>query len=421
MAGHYVTYKNGNIHFSGGSDRTDYSPKMVTINQTNASAILANTLSSEVTYFIDGIVDLTGMSRHLEVPSSGLSISGFNYNVSQLICSDNDYALFSSEDSGDLLITKVALKVNGSNSKVFDLTSSTGDETIELNDSNFNSCTSIGEIIGFRQYFESGTGRFGGTPELTFSGSMDGAFIRTSIVRNISNITSLFKTGDSLLFSGRFISDINCRLPATGALCDFSASNFTNNESLIFTSSYMSRQGVINSEDSTIYPNIDHTNIKSLWKDNVGLPNTTKYIKGVITSETETTISASDTYYPLEGTYTIDIASHFDQPSSGEFRLLSGNGTYLITGDIQISGGNGDVLELKVSKSIDNGSTFPITINEITRVVNNFAGTDDIAFFTLSFLATLKRDDRVRVEIKNVSDSSNATALSDSYLVIKQA
>ncbi|TNE75031.1 hypothetical protein EP331_00245 [bacterium] len=420
MAGHYVTYQNGSVHFSGGAERTDFVPKQITINQDNVSVILSETLSSSVVYFIDGIVDLSGLDLSFSVPSTGAYIIGFNFDTSKLICSDDNYTLFSSEDCGNLLIDDIGIEVTGTSSKVFDLVSSTNNEAIEINKCNFNSCTSLGSLNGFRQYLENGTGRFGGTPELEFIGEMNGVRIDTSIVRTLSNITSLFKAGLGLTFSGRFITNINCDLPASGALIDFSSSNITNEESLILNGCFITREGAINASDTTIYPNINHTSIKSLWSNNTGLPNTTKYIKGVINSEVETVISVIDTYYPLLGSFSIELSSHFDEPTNGQFRLLSGNGTYNITGDISLSGSSGDVVDLRVTKSTDNGATFSTQVNHMRRVVNNFAGGDDLAFFPVSFLVDLKKDDRIRLEVENKTGTDNLTAILDSYLIVKQ-
>jgi hypothetical protein len=214
---------------------------------------------------------------------------------------------------------------------------------------------------------------------------------------------------------------MNCDLPATGAFCDFSASNINNDESLEIFDCRVSREGVLDASDTTIHPNIDHTNVKCLWNNNAGMPNTTKYIKGSITAEITTVISAPDTYYPLEGTWTIDTQSHFDSPSNGEFRLISGNGTYQITGDLIIDGTANNEVDVRVTKSTDGGSTWPTEINHIRRQINSLVGGRDVAFFPINFIATLSKNDRVRLEVENKSGTGNLTVELDSYLILTYA
>lgn len=390
----------------------------VPVNQTNVAYTLGGDINSSKVYFIDGVVDLTGVD--IEVPAGGLSLAGYTFDTSKLVCSDSNYTMFKSPvgGSGNLLAVDLSVEVTGTNSKVFDLVSVTGGEALELNRVNFNNCTSLGELTNYKQYLEDGTGRFGGTPELTFSGTNNGARITTSIVRGIEDITSLFKAGTGLTFSGRFITDINCDLNTNGALFDFSEVNFINDESLIIKGAFVTRNGVIDASDSTIHPNIDHTNVKSLWSDNTGVPNTTKYIKSVCTAEIETIISVIDTYYPLLGTATIERQSHFDMPSNGEFRLLSGNGTYQISGDLVVKGSQGDEINIRITKSTDNGVTFPTVINHIKRIVNNLAGGRDVAFFPLNFISDLKKNDRIRIEVENKSGTGNVTKELDSYFIV---
>lgn len=389
----------------------------VVVNQNNFSTVL-NTIDSNKEYFLDEIIDLGNFS--IEIPLGGIFITGHNFNLSGLTSSSENYTLFNSVlgGSGNILLDNFYISVSGANSKVYNLIDSDRTHTIELDKVNFINCTSLGEITDYRQLLETGTGRYVGTPELTLSGPMSGYRINVSNSFNLSDISSLFKEGTSLTFSGRFIIGINVDLPTNGSLIDFSESNILNDESLQISDSRVSRNGILNSSDETISPNINHTSIKSFWKDNVGLPNTTKYLKASCTSETLTTISLVDTYYPILGSFTVERDSHFDMPSNGEFRLLSGNGTYNITGDIVLKGTANDELDVRVTKSTDNGVTFPEEINHIKRVVNNLSGGIDRAFLPISFLATLSKQERVRIEVENKSGQRDVTMELDSYFVI---
>lgn len=400
-----------------GKDSPQESGQII-VTQKNLNDTLGGDIDSSKLYLISGNLDVSGIN--IEIPESGITILGNGFDISGLSSSSDNYTLFTSPvgGSGNLFMNKLSISISGVNSKVYNLNDSDGSHTIEIGDINFNNCSSLGELNGYRQMLETGTGRFLGTPELTFSGNWNGVRISTSIVRALSNITSLFKNGTSLTFSGRFISDINCDLPSSGALFDFSELNINNDESLIINGAFITRNGVINSDDTTIYPNINNTSVKSLWSDNTGIPNTTKYIKGSISTEVVTNITSTGVYFPLNGTYTINDRSHFDSPVNGQFRLLSGNGSYQISGDYILNSGQNNEVHLRVTKSTDGGVTFPTEINHLTRTINNFAGGRDVGFFPINFIANLKEGDIVRLEVENVTATNNITAEVDSYFII---
>lgn len=378
----------------------------------------ANT-RSDVEYFIDGVVDMGTTS--IQVPAGGLYLRGHNFDVSKLISSADNYTMFTSAGAGNVLGFDYGIEVTGSNSKVYNLTGLTGFEAFEFQRINYNNCTSLGEIINYRQGLETGTGRFGGTPELTLTGTWVGGYrITTSIVRGLSNITALFKAGPGFLYNGRFITDINCNLPTTGALLDFSDSNITNDESLIIQGAFITRQGVIDASDAGITPNITEASVKSSWGQNTGIKNTQKYIKGECTAEVLTPIALSNTYYPLLGTITIATAVHFSQPANGEYELLTGNGQYQITGDITIAGVANNQIDIKVAKSTDGGATFPTDVQHIQRQINNLSGLRDVAFFPINFVAELKKGDRIRLEVENKTSGADVTQELGSFLIITQ-
>lgn len=376
-------------------------------------------IDSTKIYLIAGIIDMTGVS--LEVPSGGMNIIGYTFDVSQLVNTEASYAMFTSPvgGSGNLLIENVGLETSGASASVFALTDATGFNAVEMNKVNFNNCTSLGYIDGYRQGLENGTGRFGGTPELELRSAWVGGYrTTTTITRGLSNITSLFKAGAGFTFAGRVAISMNCDLPATGALVDFSASNIDNDESLELFDCRVTRQGVLDATDTAIHPNIDHTSVKCLWDNNAGIPNTTRYIKASVTTEVATTVSQIDTYYPLAGTLTVDTNSHFDMPVNGEFRLLTANGTYQLTGDFVLDAPANDTIDLRVTKSTDGGATYPTEITHIRRQVNSFVGGRDVAFVPVNFIATLAKNDRVRIEVGNKTSTGDITAELDSFFII---
>jgi hypothetical protein len=384
------------------------------------AADLAGDIDSTKEYFIDGVIDMGETS--IEVPVGGISISGYNFDASQLVSSYANYTLFTSVlgGCGNVVLKNVGLTTDGPNSKVFDLTSANSLKALEIISVNFNDCESLGELTGFRQYLETGTGRFGGMPELTFTGNWNGARIDTSIVRSTINHTGLFKAGTGLVFSGRFVTDINCDLPSTGSLFDFDFSNFTNDESLVVQGAFITRDGVIDPTDSSIYPNIDNNSIKSNWEGNTGLPNTYKYFKASCTTEVTTTISAANTFYTLLGTFTEDDEVHFDMPSNGEFRLLTGDGAFNVTSELIIEGTANNVIAVRVTKSTDGGATWPTVVSSLRRQINNIVGGRDVAFFPINFITTLAKDDRLRLEVENQTGTGNVTMELDSYFILSE-
>ena len=381
-------------------------------------------IDSTKMYVIDGIIDFTGTGLNIEIPSGGFSYRGTGIEVSGLICSDDNYTLFTSPvgGSGTIFGSSCYVTIDGANSKVNDLTDTTGFNAFEFDSVNWVDCTSLGEINGYRQGLEVGTGRLGGTPELTMSGTWAGGYrTSTSIAFNMDDMANgLFVAGTGLTIGGRFITDINCNLPASGALLDFSPVNINNEESLILDGCYITREGVLDAGDNTIYPNIDQTSIKSNWGGNTGIPNTQKYIKAKCSAEVETTISAISTYYPLLGVFSVDNQVQFDMPANGEFELLTGNGLYRIIGNVQIKGTNGDAVDLRVTLSDDGGSTFPTEINHIQLEIPNLAGSNDFATYSVNFVQSIKKGQRIRMEVRNTSSTNNLTMKQESFLTVSE-
>ena len=55
---------------------------------------------------------------------------------------------------------------------------------------------------------------------------------------------------------------------------DFSPSNFMNSNTIQLDGCLITRNGVFDPTDATISPNIDHTDIASVWRNNTGIENT---------------------------------------------------------------------------------------------------------------------------------------------------
>ena len=379
---------------------------------------LAGTLDSTKEYFIDGIVDMG--SQSISVPAGGLNLTGYNFDVSQLISTASSYTMFVSPvgGSGNLLGKDYGIDVSGVGSQVYDLTADTGFEAFEFARINYNNCSSLGTINGYRQGLETGTGRFGGKPELTLAGTwLGGYFIDTSIVRSLSDgAYTLFKAGGSFTMASRFRSNQNIDLPASASFLDFAPSNFVNSSTLQLEGCILTRAGASDASDSNLTPNVAASDLVSKWRGNTGLPNTFEGGELTVTSEVLTTIGSAGVFVDLLGTYTVSDLQHFDEPANGQLRHIGESPReYTVTGQIVLDGGSNDVAALKVvifrdaTTSFEDGKT-------TTRVINNLQGARDVAYFAISDNIILNNNDYVKIQVANISDTTDVTAELDSFI-----
>lgn len=352
-----------------------------------------------------------------------MSILGATFDVSGLKCTDSGYTLFTSPvgGSGNLLRSNLFIEISGVGSQVQNITDATGFSAVEEIRVNYNNCSSLGTITGYRQGLESGTGRFGGTPELTLAGTwVGGYFIDTSIVRSLTDgAYTLYKAGAGFTMASRFRSNQNIDLPASASFLDFSDSNFANTSTLQLTGCIVTRDGIINAGDANITPNISASNLSSSWFANNGLANT--FVGGEldITVEALTTIGSAGVFVDLLGTYTVSDLQHFDEPANGQLRHLGESPReFKVSGQLVIEGGANDSVSLKVvifrdaTTSFEDGKT-------VTRVINNLQGARDVAYFVVNDNIILDQNDYVKIMVANISDTTDVTAELDSYFLVE--
>ena len=393
----------------------------IIVTQANVSTTLGGTIDSTKQYFIDGgTIDMTGVT--VTVPSGGIFIKGYNLDLSKLTCSDNLYSMFIGVTAGNVFIQNLSLEVNGTNSKVFNLTNSTGISAVELVRVNFNNCTSIGELNGYRQGLESNTGRFGGTPELTLSGIWSGGyFIETSIVRSLTGGSySLYKAGTGFSMSSRFSTNQNIDLPTSASFFDFSTSNFVNPSTLQVNGALVSRNGVFDATDSDISPNITQADLQSSWGNNIGMPNTFEGGRLLVSSENQTNIPSGSTYVVLNAVWTSTNLEHFDSPNSGQLRHLGNSPReYKCTVNFAIESTATNDIGIRLRKFDSSSSSF-VDFPEKRREVNSFTGGRDVAFFNFSFNVNLNQNDYVFFQVRNNSGNNNLTLELDSDFTLEE-
>jgi hypothetical protein len=303
---------------------------------------------------------------------------------------------------------------------VYALVSATGFDAIEVSRLNYNDCTSLGDVDNYRQGLETGTGRFGGKPELTLTGTWAGGyFIDTSIVRSLTDgAYTLFKAGVGFTMASRFRSNQNIDLPASASFFDFTSSNFPNPSTLQIDGAIITRDGVADASDSNITPNIAPSSLSAQWMDNQGMQNTFVGGEASITSETTTTISSSGVFVDLAGTFVATDLQHFDSPSNGQLRHLGTTPIdYQVTGQFVLDSTSNDEVDLKVvifraaTTSFEDGKTQ-------RRVINNLQGGRDVGYFAVTDNITLNQNDYIKLQVANVAATNDITAELDSYFIV---
>jgi len=382
---------------------------------------LAGILDSTKEYFIDGIIDMGNQS--IEIPAGGLYIKGFNFDISGLTSTEPNFTLFTSPSggSGNLLMADCFIDISGTNSQVYDIVSETGFEAVEVGRINYNNCASLGTIDSYRQGLEEGTGRFGGSPSLTLKGSWVGGYrATTTIIRSLSAMMTepVFKAGAGFVMQSRFLTDINCDLPALAPLLDFAPANFPNSSTLQLVGCIVTRDGISDANDINITPNISRTNLSSRWKSNNGLLNT--FVGGAISVSTEanTVIAAINTPVDIAGLFAETDLQHFDSPSDGVLRHTGNTPLeFNVAFDFSLDGTKDKVY--KIHLIVNNGITDTEVFTQ-SRVINNLAGGRDEGYFSGSTGVFLSSGNTVRWQVSNLSSSQNCTLETDSVSRISE-
>ena len=395
----------------------------VIVKQSNIATTLGAAIDSAKVYVLDGIIDFTGSGLNIVVPAGGVNIVGYTFDVSKITCADASYTLFTSAGggSGDVLGIDYAVEITGVGSEVYDITDATGNSAFEFARVNYNNCSSLGTISGYRQGLETGTGRFGGTPELTLAGTWAGGyFIETSLIRGMTNAAfSLYKAGAAFVMNSRFRSNQNIDLPALASILDFSAANFPNPSTLQLEGCLVSRNGVIDGNDANLTPNILASELPSAWTGNRGLANTFEGGELDITTEITTTIAVAGTFVDLAGTYTPADLQHFDNPVNGQLRHLGSSPIeYKVSGQYVLESTANDEVDLKVVIFRAATTTFE-DAKTIRRVISNLQGGRNVAYYNLNSNVILSQNDYVKLQVTNITAADDVTAELDSFYTVE--
>ena len=378
-------------------------------------------IDSTKEYFLDGIIDMGTQS--IEVPATGMTLRGYSFDLSGLTSSEDNYTMFTSPvgGSGNILGADYYMSVTGAASQVYDLTDATGFNAFEFAQINYINCTSLGEINGYRQGLESGSGRFGGSPSLTLSGTWLGGYrITTTIIRSLAGTMTqpVFKAGTGFTMASRFLTDINCDLPTLAPFCDFSTSNFSNPSTVQVKGAIFSRDGGFDATDSNIFPNLNASDLQCDWDGNIGIENTFVGGESKITTETTTTIPSSNTIVDIAGTFTASDLQHFDSPSNGQLRHIGINPReYIVNFDFVLDGSQNNDYRIHLYK-FDGASSS--SVYSMVRVVNNIVGGRDVAFYNGQTSVVLEQNQYLFWRVENETGSGNCTLEIDSAWSVKE-
>jgi len=398
---------------------------IVVVNQSNVATTLGGVIDSTKEYFLDGIIDMG--TTQITVPTTGMTLRGYSFDLSGLTSSEDNYEMFISETaiigSGNLLGVDYFVSVTGTSSKVYELYDATGFNAFEFTRINYINCTSLGDIYDYRQGLELGTGRFGGSPSLTLHGLWRGGYrVTTSIVRSLAGTMTapLFKEGTLFQMNSRFLTDINCDLPTLAPFCDFQTANFPNPSTVQVKGAIISRDGVFNANDTNIFSNLNASDLPCDWDNSIGISNT--FVGGNLnnTTEASTVIATIGTAVDLNGTFTATDLQHFDSPSNGVLRHIGINPReFMVNWDFVIEGKDNDNYELFLMKIAAVGGVVTVEHTQ-TRTVNNFQGGRDVGIWSGQTSIILNQNDIVLWQVANLLDTDNCTLEIDSSWSVKE-
>lgn len=381
------------------------SSTVVVVTQAKVDAGIFEATDPEKLYLVDEIID---MKNHtVIVPSSGLRIKGHGYNLSKLTTTTPGATIFTSATggSGDLFVSALTFDAQGAGTTVFALEDVTGFHAVELDQVNFDNCTSLGYIDGYRQGLELNTGRFGGTPSLEFRGTWAGGYsIRVSIAVGLTNASyALFSSAVGHTFATRFGGDPNITLPSNVVFYQGTESNFVSDAGLQLKDARFAGEG-------TVLSGISNTSRKADISSTSGVLNINTYVGGfwTCTGETATTFVGSGVDTKVSGTTTYENLSWFS--NGGGNNSLTVATTIPLQVEATFSGnfssGNNKVIRLKVRRY--NAASTSYTDLASTSFTTNGSGRfESVTLLTRRF--SLSENDRVELWAANTSDTSSLT------------
>ncbi len=420
LTGQLLTTADSAVNRALGDAR--YSP-----NESNIVLITQvsdfGTIDSTKFYKVIGDVD-TGSTTTIIPEGVTLNLISSGYHGNSLFSTANNYTMFESAGAGcgAINVTQLEFTTSGTLSRVWNCTNQSGLDAFENIFVRYVNCTARGYLKGFVQGLMHVTSYRGGTPTLELDGTWLGGWLVTvGLTTGITNGSySLYKAGATFLMNGRYKTDMNMDLKTDVSLFDFAPSNFPNSSTVQLNGVSISRNGVLSTDDSTVLPNMSHSDLVSMFSGNSGITNTHVGATDTLSTEVETTIASSSTFVTLAGTWTTSDLQHFDSPSNGQLRHLGVTPReFKIRVDLILVGGANDEVEINIRKWDDSASAFVDEKSQV-RQINALQGGRNVALFSLSVPSvTMDENDYIFIQVANNSNTTNVTAEIDSSIDIE--
>lgn len=378
---------------------------------------LSGALDSTKVYLIDGLIDMGTQS--ITVPQGGLTIHGLDNSQSRLFSSATGYTMFIDDGvfAGTVMIRFMSIRVTGTGSKIFDLDNDENGGVVTISETNFTGCTSSGELRAYTQLLFDEFAEVACLDGLTVSGTWRGGVaIFTSIIDPAGTpFTGTFlKAGTALVINGSVVSNMNATaIDPTGAVCDFSPSNITNDVGFLMT-------GVRVNPASNAFPNMPASSTKARFANCAGTDNT--YVGGQwkITSTATTVLSAQPalTFLKLEGVTTYADLQWFSGSVSNAI-TYAGSQTISVKAefDVALSGTNNDVVKFAIRHFDASLGGFAADIFTSGGDTMNAGGR--VEGGSGHGFATLDTGDRIELWV-NSSTSKDVTASLDGILSVTE-
>lgn len=366
---------------------------------------LSGSLQSDVVYIIDGIIDMG--STQITVPQGGLTLQGFDFDVSGLTSSANSYTMFIDDGvyAGNLVMRRMKVTTSGTGSQVFDIDNNENGGAVECTDFNFVSCTSLGTIDSYRQGLFSTVGFVACVDGFVMEGNWSGGFaILTSIIVSAGTAFTgtLIKKGTATVVDGSIRSDINAlQIDATGAISDFAPANITND-------AQFRMDGVRSNSAATPFPNMPASSRKVRFSKCVGFRNTYVGSQWSITTEATTTIAAANTPVKMAGTTTYADENWFtNSASNAPTYEASDEIGVIVHGELSFTGTNGNQINVILRHWVDATSSYSDIAESGAFTMNAAGRAENVG---LHAFCDLNQNDRIEVWVENQSSSNNVTA-----------
>lgn len=386
------------------------------IEIVQSPADLASPLSSDTLYWIDGVIDMGSTS--IGVPSTGLNLHSPDPRVNKLISSEDNFTLFVAESevagAGGFVATGIGIEVTGTNSKVFDIDNTNNGSTDEfsMDTCDFNNCTSLGTVTGYRQGLWEVIGVINCLDGITLDGTWSGGFrATTSIVLNMPSGGTAFSAGGTLTFGNRFLTDMNfSNIQAGATAIDFSEANFINDETFIIIDATFTGAG-------SYLPNIDRSSTKIKISNSKGVRNS--YIGGSyeVTTGAITIIPAVNTPTKMAGTTTYENLVWFSGDNDNEFVYESDQTIEVdVYATLSFDGGTGDNFRV-ILRQWDNSASSYI---DLSSTVDGVAFVSDATSVTVIAEAQIDQNDRIEAWVENLTDGGDITTIAGGRVQVRE-